>query len=153
VICIGVRRGPVLLLLLLLLLPLFLSSSPFLFSSVQRHLNWRQDRDILADCLSPLCRGALESKRATRVHTHTHTHTHTQTSTRHRGEHWPCVTLKTPLSPSMRQTGRQLGVTLNPFPHVSRLTRASLVLSLLSCRSLYSTCETSVSFGKCKTMI
>lgn len=67
-------------------------------------------------------------------------YTYTHSFSRHRGEQLGSVLHWKPHFPSIRQTGRQLGVTLNPFPHVSLLTRTPLLLSLLSfCCSLYST--------------
>jgi len=99
---------------------------------------WRQESEILVVCLSPPHHGAPETKQARRVQTHTHTHTHTHTFRHHRGKQPGSVLHWKPHFPSFRQTGRRLGVTLNPFPHVSFLTRAPLLLSLLPvCCSLY----------------
>lgn len=86
------------------------------------------------------------------------THTHTLLAATEENSLALCY-IENPHFPSIRQTGRQLGVTLNPFPHVSPLTRAPLLLSLLSvCCSLYLMPhawkgEKRVSFGKYITMI
>lgn len=135
--CIGMER-----VCFVVTFPLFFSFSVSLILSLSLcvHIEtsiletgeWERQRENLVVCLSPPHHGAPETKQARRVHIHTHTFT------RRWGEQLGSVLHWKPHFPSVRQTGRQLGVTLNPLPHVFLLTLALLFLSLLCvCSFLY----------------
>lgn len=103
-------------------------------------------------CLSPPHHGAPETEER---NTYTHARAHTLFQPPRRRTAWLCVTPKNPTFPSIRQTGRQLGVTLNPFPHVSLPNKGSAltVTSLFLLLSLFHASrskrrEKAVSFGE-----
>lgn len=134
------------------------SSSLFLFVSVRRHLYWKRERGRTRErfWLPAYLLLTMVPLRPSKQGGYTYTHT----CSCHRGEQLGSVLHWKPHFPSIRRTGRQLGVTPNPFPHVSFLTRASLLLSFLSvCCSLYlmprtlKAREASQALGKCRTMI